>query len=719
MSKSVWLKISGMSCVNCSNAVEKVSKKTKGVLDANVSFVNANGEFVVSDEFDESALVAKIEKLGYKVSKDESEFEAANEQNLAKLKKRFFVAAAATSVLMVVEHFFMGLGFASFVMFLMASITQFYSGFGFYVGAIKAFKSKNSDMNTLVALGSSAAYLYSFVAFLFPNLFPSNLNYLYFGGSSMIITFLLLGKLLELKSKQKATDYLKKLMDLSPEMSIVLDSLNNESEVLSKDLKIGDIVLIKAGERISCDGKIISGNAEIDNSMLSGESMLEHKTKGDEVNAGTYNKNGILKVEVTKLAQNTTLSQIINLLEFARSQKMPIASLADKVANIFVPSVVGISILTLILWLIFDGSFLHATLAAVSVLIISCPCALGLATPIAIVSALWAGARQGILVKNPQVLELMKEAKFAIFDKTGTLTKGEISVCEAKFKSQDDLNKIAKIAQKSEHLISRSIYKFIGEQSLNEEIEFELIVGKGVKGRIGDDEVLIGSFDFLDSFGVKFDDEFLKFSENAKEKGIVYASVNLECRAIFILKDSLKDEAKETIKTLQDMQIEPIMLTGDNENTAKNVAHELGIKKIYAKMLPQDKFHLLQDLQKEAKVIFVGDGINDSPSLKQADIGIALSSGSDIAKEAGDIVLINNNLKDVIKAIRLSEISMRLIRQNLFWAFFYNILGIPLAAGALYPHFGILLSPVYAGIAMSFSSVMVVLNSLRLRLIRL
>lgn len=716
------LKISGMTCVNCSNAVEKVTKKIKGVNSAEVSFVNSTGKFELDKNVDKSVVIDKIKKLGYKVSENEAELEIENEKNLANLKRRFFVAFVATCFLMMVEHFFADFKYASLIMFLMASLTQFYSGFAFYTHAYLAYKNKSSDMNTLVALGTTAAYSYSLVAFLFPNLFPPNLNYLYFGGSSMIITFILFGKLLEEKSKQKATDYLKSLMNLSPEISIKIDHLGNESKVLSKELKIGDIVLVKAGSRISCDGVIISGNAEIDSSMLSGESMPEFKGENDKVFAGTYNQNGILQVKVTKLAQDTTLSQIIKLLEDARSQKMPISRLSDKIANIFVPSVIGISILTLVLWILLDGGLLNSSLAAVSVLIISCPCALGLATPIAIVSALSFGARYGILVKNPQVLEIIKDAKFAVFDKTGTLTKGEISVDNAKFSNQSDLIQIAKVAKKSEHVISRSIYEFalkMNEILDENDIEFELIVGKGVKGKLQEDEILIGNFKFLEDEKVKFSDEYLEFAKSAEEKGVVYASINLECRAIFILKDSLKNEAKEVIKTLQDMKIEPIMLTGDNEKTAMSVANELGIKKVYAKMLPQDKFEILQNLQKEAKVIFVGDGINDSPSLKQADIGIALSSGSDIAKEAGDIVLINNDLSDVVKSIKLSNISMRLIKQNLFWAFFYNILGIPLAAGALYPHFGILLSPMYAGLAMSFSSVFVVLNSLRLRLIRL
>lgn len=720
MSKVLNLKISGMTCVNCSNAVTKVTKKIKGVHEAEVSYTNASGTFEIDDNLDKDIIISKITKLGYKVALDESEFVKLKEKSFASLKRRFFVALLATILLMAIEHFFPNLKYATFFMFILATITQFYSGFDFYVHAYSALKNKNSDMNVLVALGTSSAYLYSLAAFLFPDLFPKDMNYFYFSGSSMIITFILLGKLLEEKSKQKATNYLKKLMDLSPEISIKIDENGDEKEVLSKELNIGDIVLVKAGTRLSCDGVITKGEAEIDTSMLSGESMPAFKKVGDEVHAGTFNQNGLLKIKVTKLAHQTIISQIIELLKISASQKMPIARLADKVANIFVPIVVIVALITLIIWIIFSESFLNASLAAVCVLIISCPCALGLATPISIVSALSNGAKNFILVKNPQVLEIMKNVKYVIFDKTGTLTKGKISVFDALYDDKKDLINISKLAKKSEHLVSLAIYKYVKNlgENLNDssKIDFKLHVGLGIEGRVEDDDILIGNLEFLEQNGINIDQKYQKFSDKAyKRGGVVYSSVNGKLKAAFGLEDPIKEESKHLIQQLKNIDIIPVMITGDNQKTAQIIANDLQIDKVYSQMLPIDKLEILKSLQEKSKVIFVGDGINDSLSLKQADIGISLSSGSDIAKEAGDIILTNNDLNGVLKSINLSTITLKNIKQNLFWAFFYNIIGIPIAAGILYPKFGILLSPMYAGLAMSFSSVIVVLNALRLR----
>lgn len=718
MSEVLNLKISGMTCVNCSNAVTKVTKKIKGVKEADVSYTSASGRFEIDGDLDKSVVIEKIKKLGYGVALDESEFENLKEQNYKSMQKRFAIALVCTLLLMGIEFFYPNMKYASFFMFALATTTQFYSGLTFYVHAYSALKNKNSDMNVLVALGTSSAYLYSLTAFLFPELFPKELNYLYFGGSSMIITFILLGKLLEEKSKQKATNYLKKLMDLSPEISIRLDENGNEHEVLSKDLNPDDVVLIKAGERLSCDGIITEGKAEIDTSMLSGESMPVLKKVGDGVNAGTFNQNGLLKVKVTKRAHETVLSQIIELLKTSASQKMPIARLADKVANIFVPTVVFIALLTLVVWMIFSGSFLNSSLAAVSVLIISCPCALGLATPISIVSALSNGAKNSILIKNPQVLEILKDVKYAIFDKTGTLTTGKIEVSKALYGDKNDLVQIAQLAQKSEHLVSHAIFKYtqnlnVSTQS-NEEIEFKLYVGLGVSGKVDKNDILIGNLKFLESHHVAMDKKYSDFAKNANAS-VVYASINGDTKAVFDLQDALKLESKQLISSLKKLNIEPIMITGDHKKSAQNIASEIGIEKVHSQMLPQDKFEVIKDLQKEGKVMFVGDGINDSPSLKQADIGISFSSGSDIAKEAGDIILINDDLKGVFKSINLSTFTIKNIKENLFWAFLYNVIGIPIAAGVLYPKFGILLSPMYAGLAMSFSSIMVVLNALRLR----
>ena len=447
--------------------------------------------------------------------------------------------------------------------------------------------------------------------------------------------------------------------------------------------------------------------------------MPVYKTIGDEVIAGTLNTTGILEVLVLKQSSDTTLSKIIALLSTAQSKKLPISRFADDVANIFVPVVIAISILTFIVWYFFVGDAFSAIIASISVLVISCPCALGLATPIAIVSSVGKGAQEGILIKNPEILEIIKDIKYAVFDKTGTLTNGIISVKDAIYEEKY-LDILASIETKSEHPISKAVVHFVKNKNIQINKEFadiQIIPGLGISAIYKNKNVLIGSLNFLKKNGIKLNDKYLNFYNNslANGSGVILASIEKECVAVFALEDSIKDGAKELIANLKAKDIIPILLTGDNKITAYNVAKELDIDKVYAQVLPDEKYKVIIELQKEAKVMFVGDGVNDSPSIKQADIGITLNSGSDITKDAGDIILINNDLKAVSKSINLSIESMKTIKQNLFWAFIYNIGGIPLAAGVFYPIFGVMLTPMYAGIAMSFSSVTVVLNSLRLK----
>ncbi|NQY93253.1 MAG: heavy metal translocating P-type ATPase, partial [Campylobacteraceae bacterium] len=489
--------------------------------------------------------------------------------------------------------------------------------------------------------------------------------------------------------------------------------------VLASSLKIGDKVLIKAGEKVSTDAVITKGNADINASMITGESMPIYKTIGDDVIAGTLNTTGVIEVEVLKQANDTTLSKIISLLSTAQSKKLPISRFADRVANIFVPAVIVFAILTFIVWYFIVGDPLGAILASISVLIISCPCALGLATPIAIVSSVGKGAREGILIKNPEILEIIKDIKYAVFDKTGTLTKGEISVAQVLHQGEY-LDILGSVERQSEHPISKAIVSYVQDKEMSVDLEVDdvkIIAGKGITAVCDNKEVIIGTKLLLEENGITIDDKYLDFNQKylAEGKGVVFAAVDGICTAAFSLDDSLKEGAKELIQSLKEKGITPILLTGDNITTANFVAQQLNIEKVFAQVLPDEKYKVIKDLQKEAKVLFVGDGVNDSPSIKQADIGITLNSGSDITKDAGDIILVNNDLKSVLKSINLSHESMKIINQNLFWAFIYNAVGIPIAAGVLYPIMGVMLTPVYAGIAMSFSSVTVVLNSLRLK----
>ena len=722
MSKeSIKLNISGMTCVNCSNGIERVVKKLKGLDSSNVSFASNEGEFFIDSEvLDKQTLINKIQKLGYGVEEDLKALEKSKEKAYDKLRNIFVVSATITLVM----FYFMfnplsDMKNNEYIMFILASIVQFYAGGRFYSLAYKAVSNKNYDMNVLVALGTSAAYFYSVFVVLFPDSFPEHLKFIYFDGAAVIITFILLGRLLEERSKTKATNFLKKLMDLAPLNANLIKTDGSIESVLASSLKVGDKVLIKAGEKVSTDAVILKGNADINASMITGESMPIYKTIGDEVIAGTLNTTGVIEVEVLKQANDTTLSKIITLLSTAQSKKLPISRFADKVANIFVPAVIVIAILTFIIWYFVVGDALSAILASISVLIISCPCALGLATPIAIVSSVGKGAREGILVKNPEILEIIKDIKYAVFDKTGTLTKGEISVAQVLHQG-DYLDILGSVERQSEHPISKAIVTYVQGKALSVDLAVEdvkIIAGKGITAICDNKKVIIGTKLLLDENNISIDEKYLDFNKKYLDegKGVIFAAVDGICCATFSLDDSLKDGAEELIQSLKEKGILPILLTGDNITTANFVAKQLNIEKVYAQVLPSEKYKVIKDLQKEAKVLFVGDGVNDSPSIKQADIGITLNSGSDITKDAGDIILVNNELKAVSKSINLSHESMKIIKQNLFWAFIYNAIGIPIAAGILYPIMGVMLTPMYAGIAMSFSSVTVVLNSLRLK----
>ncbi len=724
MSKEkINLNISGMTCVNCSNGIQKVVGKLDGLESSKVNFASNSGEFVIdSSKLDKDKLIKKIKTLGYGVEENIKALEATKKKAYNKLR-RLFGISLVLSIAIFYFLLFPVPKINTYIMFALGTIVQFYPGGRFYSLALKAVSHKNFDMNVLVALGTSAAYFYSAFVVLFPALFPEHLRFIYFDGASVIITFILLGRLLEERSKAKATDFLKNLMDLAPLNAWKIEPNGDIVEILAKELKIGDIVLVKQGEKISADGIIIEGGAEIDTSMITGEPLPVYKTINDEVIAGTINTVGSIKVKVTKLANDTTLSKIIALLNEAQSKSMPIARFADRVANVFVPIVISISILTFFIWYFFVGDTLGAILASISVLIISCPCALGLATPIAIVSAVGKGAKEGILIKNPEVLEIIKDIKYAVFDKTGTITKGEISVKDI---LADDkyLDILGSIESYSEHPISKAITKYIKTKGYTCRAKVEDVIvlpGFGVSAKNENKKILIGNLALLKNNHINIEDRYMEFFQNSINmgNGAVFASVDEDCIGVISLEDSIKEGSKELIEKLKAKDIVPILLTGDNETTAKKIAKEVGIELVYAEVLPDEKYKVVKDLQKDAKVLFVGDGINDSVSIKQADIGIALNSGSDITKDAGDIILMNNEIISVLKSINLSQKAMSTIKQNLFWAFFYNSIGIPIAAGVLYPFFGVMLTPVYAGIAMSFSSVSVVLNSLRLKFSKL
>ncbi|NLK66304.1 MAG: heavy metal translocating P-type ATPase [Campylobacteraceae bacterium] len=708
MSKKVKLNIAGMGCVNCANSIQKATKKIDGVVEVNVSFASSYGEFEIDDPKAESKIKEKIEKLGFEIATDYNDLLKKKQSLLKSLQNKLLISAILTAIIMFLhmgfEHSFLN----SLAQFILTTIVVFFCGSHFFTHAKAALQNKNFDMNVLVALGAGSAYLYSTLVFLFPSLVPPKFNYVYFESAAMIITFISFGKLLEEHSKFRANDYIKTLLNLTPKVALLLKKDGTTQEILASNLKVGDIILVKNGTTIPGDGEIIHGGAEIDSSILTGESLPVYKKVGDLVNAGCLNTNGVINVKIISKNHETLLSRITKLLSEAAAKKMPISRVADRVANVFVPTVIILAVITFLVWWYFGNPY-YGMMCAMSVLLISCPCALGLATPIAIVSALSNLAKNGVLVKNPEVMEILKETKTVIFDKTGTLTKGEISVYKTNL-NDDELSKVAGLESLNEHLIAKAIVKFAKEKNVKFtkfEGEFENIIGKGLKTS----NLIVGNKTLFDENGVKFsENEVVKFLDNGF--GVVLVAIDGKYRGYIALSDTLRESSKELISTLDG--VKTVMLTGDNKKVATHIALNLGIENVYSDVLPEEKLSVVKKYKEEGITIFVGDGVNDALPLKEADCGVAMSSGSDIAKGAGDILLVNNDLNGVKRVLEMSDKTMRVIKQNLFWAFFYNALCIPVAAGLLYPGFGILLNPAYAALAMGFSSITVVLNSLRL-----
>lgn len=604
---------------------------------------------------------------------------------------------------------------APFIGFLLATIVLFYGGWLFYSGAFKSLLNKTADMNLLIVLGTGAAYVYSALALFSPDLFPDSMRHVYFEGASVIITFVLLGKVLEERSKAKADHFLKALIEILPQNARI-ERNGNETEIPADQVAKGDVCLIKAGEKIPADGTVLSGEAEVDNAAVNGEYLPVLKKEGDSVLAGGLNRVGFLKVLAEKPASKSLVAEMVALMKEARSKKPPIGRLADKIASIFVPAVIGIALIVFLIWNLSGAPGHFGFLAAVTVLIISCPCALGLATPISLVSAIGRGAKEGILIKNPEILEAVGKTDIAVFDKTGTLTEGRLYVKDhLMLMGMQSLQELADLEQVSEHPVSQALLRFCEDQGVmpSEQVKAKILPGKGIRS----DVLIAGSPEFLAEEGVEFPEAYVHTLLRMRKSGgtVVCFAKDRSLHGIFSLHDSVRSDAKECIEVLKKQGIKTAILSGDHKDTVEKVGEALGIKSIYAQVLPTEKHALIQSLrQKGKRVLFVGDGINDAAALKEADVGIALSSGTDLAREAGDILLVNNALIGVPNTIQLSKGTLRNIRQNLFWAYVYNLCLIPVAGGILYPFYGILLQPAFAGIAMSFSSVTVVLNALRL-----
>ncbi|MCL5031580.1 MAG: heavy metal translocating P-type ATPase [Bacteroidetes bacterium] len=752
--KTLTLPVEGMTCASCVARVEKALKKIDGVDNVNVNFATEKVTLSFDDDkVDLTKLASIVEDAGYKLVtpvkeeliSESTEVDLSKTENLEhkkaykQLKQEFIFAAVMSIPIMFISMVSMTAWFHKLIpipmdyvdrlLFLATTLVMFISGKRFFSISWKLLKHFSADMNTLVAVGTGTAYLYSTIAILFPEILSltNAHDHIYFDTTVTIITLILMGRLLEARAKEKTSNAIKKLIGLQPKNArVVRDGI--EKDIPISDVVKGDKIIVRPGEKIPVDGIIIKGLTSIDESMITGESIPVDKNINDKVIGGTINKNGSIEVKATAVGKETVISQIIKMVEQAQGSKAPIQSLADKIASVFVPIVISIAIITFLLWYFISGvAFTIAMINFIAVLVIACPCALGLATPTSIMVGTGVGASNGILIKTAESLELAHKINTVVLDKTGTITLGKPVVTDillfngqADHSNKFDENKFiqltASIENKSEHPLGRAIVDYAKKKNifLSEVEEFHSNTGFGLTGMVEGKAVAIGNASMMQEYSVNIkdaEDFTLKLSQQGKTP--IFVSINGELAGVIAIADVIQPTSKEAIAQLMKMNIEVVMITGDNERTAKSIAEEAGILKVIAEVLPQDKALHVKKLQDEGKIVaMVGDGINDSPALAQANVGIAIGTGTDIAIETSDITLMKGDLMGVVHAIKLSNKTLRTIKQNLFWAFIYNVIGIPVAALGF-------LNPIYAAAAMAFSSVSVVSNSLLLRKVKL
>ncbi|MFQ6121612.1 MAG: heavy metal translocating P-type ATPase [Dehalococcoidales bacterium] len=735
--------VGGMTCASCVARVEQALSSVSGVISANVNLASekATVEYIEGTEFAE--LRRAVKEAGYELGSEAETLEdvtTAAQREIRTIRNRFIFAAVLGLSIMVLGF---GPSFIGkpYLLWVLATPVQFWAGWRFYKGTWGALRHRTADMNTLIAVGTSAAYFYSMVAVLFPGLFVARglEPHVYFDTAAVIIALILLGRFLEARARGQTSEAIKKLIGMQPKTALVIRD-GEEREIPVDDVQVGDLILVRPGARVPVDGVIRQGYSSLDESMITGESIPVEKKVGDEVIGATINKTGSFQFEATKVGKDTTLAQIIRLVEEAQGSKAPIQRLADVIASYFVPAVIGIAIITFIIWYLVGPApaLTFALLNFVAVLIIACPCALGLATPTAIMVGTGKGAENGVLIRSAEALERSHKIRTVLLDKTGTLTQGEPKVTDIitiPSSSKEEVLQLAASAERSsEHPLAEAIVKAAAEKKLklSPASDFNAVPGHGVEAAVGGKKLLLGNIKLIKDRGLSLNG-LEKEATRLWEKGktVMFLGVNSQVVGIIALADTLKPNAKEAIGALHRMDTEVVMLTGDNRRTGEAIAQEVGIDLVLAEVLPEHKAQEVKKLQQEGKVVaMVGDGINDAPALAQADIGIAIGTGTDVAMETGDITLISGDLTGIVTAISLSKRTMRTIKQNLFWAFAYNTALIPVAAGVLYFAFGntgvpsglqfILgdygfLNPILAAAAMAASSITVVFNSLRLR----
>ncbi len=745
MNEVKTFKIKGMHCASCASIIEKTLEKIEGVESIEVN----SGTEKAKISFDSSktngeALSKKIEPLGYSFVFLKKEKEKNIE--LKEMRNKLFLLIP----IVMVSVFVMGWDiFAQFkltsemsyfwseffhhLLPILAAYTLFVVGKPYLFGLYRFFRYGKANMDTLIGLGTSVAFLYSFIVSAFKESLKSfiNINQSYYDVVIVVIAFITLGKFLEARAKIKTGDAIEKLLNLQAKVALVIRE-GKEIEIPIDQVVHGDSIIVKPGSNIPVDGVLTEGSSYVDESMISGEPMPVSKNIGDNVVAGTINTTGSFTFKATKIGSETMLAHIIKMVEEAQSSRAPIQALADKISSVFVPVVLVLSFITLGLWLLVGTQYLgfsqalsYGLVSFVGILVIACPCALGLATPTAIIVGVGKGAQEGILIKDASTLEKLGKVDVIVLDKTGTLTRGKPELILIKNlsdkKDEELISILASLEKNSEHPIASAIIAYSNEKKINliPVSEFNSIKGKGIEGKINEVVYYAGNTKLIGELNLSFDIESIE-KETLEGKTPIIITTKEKILGFVMVADAIKEEAIEAVKNLHKLGIKVVMLTGDNKNTAEYIAKVIGIDEIVSEVMPEDKLNKIKELQKEGKVVaMAGDGVNDAPALAQADIGIAMATGTDVAIESAGITLLHGDISKLVKAVNLSKITMRGIKQNLFWAFIYNVVGIPLAGGLFYPIFGWLLSPVFAGFAMAFSSVSVVSNSLRLKLKKL